>query len=136
MGACRDRRVWEVLPQKAVDASMSSGLLVPCDLVLPGCLIGGHRSVDDVDEVALEDALGAAFAFGGFVAGQEFLCRGVEAFLYDGSGVKDAVEASVAASMQAMAFVVGGVDRNRGAPGVASELGRPAESGDVADLGD
>jgi hypothetical protein len=48
---------------------MSSSVLVAGDVVLPGRLIGGHRSVDDVDEVALEDAPRAASAFGGLVPG-------------------------------------------------------------------
>lgn len=39
------------------------------DLVLPRGLIGGHRSVDDVDEVALKDAPGVAATFAGCVAG-------------------------------------------------------------------
>ncbi len=50
---------------------MSSGVLVVAgDGVLPGCLIGCHGAVDDVDEVALKDASGSALAFGGFVAGE------------------------------------------------------------------
>ena len=60
----------EVLAEQAVDASMSSGELVAGDVVLPGCLIGGHGLVDNVNEVALEDAAGAATALGGLVAGQ------------------------------------------------------------------
>jgi hypothetical protein len=63
-------RARKVLAQQAVDASMSSDVLVAGDVVLPGRLVGGHRSVDDVDEVAFEDASGAAGAFGGLVAGQ------------------------------------------------------------------
>lgn len=70
-GSSREVRAFrEVLAQQAVDASMSSGVVVAGDVVLPGGLIGGHGPVDDVDEVTLEDASGAAAALGGFVAGQ------------------------------------------------------------------
>jgi hypothetical protein len=92
--------------------------------------------VDDVDEVALEDAPGSPGAFGGLVADEEFLCGRVEAFLHDGCGVEDAVEAAVAAAVQAVAFFAGGLDRDRGAAGVAGKLGRCGEPGDVADLSD
>jgi DNA-binding SARP family transcriptional activator len=44
--------------------------LMAGDVVVPACAVGGHRSVDDVDQVALEDASGAAGAFGRLVAGQ------------------------------------------------------------------
>jgi hypothetical protein len=54
----------QVLAQQPVEASMSSGELVPDDLVLPGGLVGGHRPVDDVDQVALQDPARAAGAFG------------------------------------------------------------------------
>jgi hypothetical protein len=59
----------EVLPEQPVDASMSSGEFVPDDLVLPGGLVGDHRPVDDVDQVALQDPARAAGAFAGLVAG-------------------------------------------------------------------
>ncbi len=60
----------KVLAQQPVDASMSSGWLIPGGAVLPGRLVGGHRPVDDVDEVALQDASGAAIAFGRCVASE------------------------------------------------------------------
>lgn len=60
----------EVLAQQPVDASMSRGELAAGDVVLPRCLVSGHGPVDDVDEVAFEDAAGAATALGGLVAGQ------------------------------------------------------------------
>lgn len=64
------------------------------------------------------------------------LCGWVEPLLHDSCGVNDAVQAAVAAAVGAMAFFVGGVDRDRGATGVASEFGRAGEAGDVADLSD
>ena len=60
----------EVLPQEPVDASMSSGGLVPCDGVLPGSVIGGHRPVNGIDEVALKDSSRTAGTLVGFVSGQ------------------------------------------------------------------
>lgn len=39
----------QVLTQQAVDASMSSRLLAPGDLVCPSLLVGEHRPMDDVD---------------------------------------------------------------------------------------
>ncbi|MFQ6330116.1 YihY/virulence factor BrkB family protein [Nocardia sp. CWNU-33] len=56
--------------EKAIDASMSSRRLMTGDVVLPRCLIGGHGAVDDIDEMALEDAAGAAGAFGRFMPGE------------------------------------------------------------------
>ncbi|MGV9387439.1 hypothetical protein ACWDRB_67570 [Nonomuraea sp. NPDC003707] len=53
-----------VAPAWVVDASMSSRRPMVCDFLLPGCSIDDHCPVDDVDEVALEDAAGSAFAFG------------------------------------------------------------------------
>ena len=55
--------------EEAVDASMSSGERVLGDVVVPGLAVGGHCMVDDVDEVALEDAAGSACSLGGLVAG-------------------------------------------------------------------
>jgi hypothetical protein len=115
---------------------MSSGGLVLGDVVLPSGSIGRHGSVDDVDEVALQDPACAAGAFGRFVTGQECLGGGMEAFLDDGCGVEDAVQAAVASAVESVAFVVGGVDRDRCAAGVAGEFGRAGEAGDVSDLGD
>jgi hypothetical protein len=99
------------------------------DVMLPGGVIGGHGAVDDVDDVAFEDAASAPAAFGRLVAAQEFLGGGVEPFLHDGGRVEDAVEAAVAAAVQAVMFFVGGEDRDRGAAGVAGEFGRAGEAG-------
>ena len=93
----------EVLAQQPVDASMSSGVVVPCDVVLPGGLVGGHGPVDDVDEVALQDPARAAGAFGWSVVCQQLLGCWAEALLHDGCGVKDAVEAAVSPAVEAVA---------------------------------
>src|SRR5262245_46973633 len=106
---------------------MSSGVVVPCDVVLPGGLVGGHGTVDDVDEVALEDPAGAVGAFGWFVACEQLLGCWAEALLDDGGGVKDAVEAAVSSAVEAVAFLAGRVDRDRGAAGVAREPGGAGE---------
>lgn len=58
----------EVLAQQTIDASMSSRLWAPGDLVCPCRLVLVHGSVDDVDEMALEDAASAAGTFDRFVA--------------------------------------------------------------------
>src|SRR5690348_5607014 len=58
------------------------------------------------------------------------------AFLHDGCGVENAVEAAVTTPVQAVAFLVRGVDGDRSASCVAGELGRAGEARDVADLGD
>jgi hypothetical protein len=49
-------------------------MLVVGGVVVRGCAVGGHCPVDDVDQVALEDAAGALRAFGWLVAGWERLC--------------------------------------------------------------
>jgi hypothetical protein len=70
IGGAVDRQIGalgQVLTQQAVDASMSSGQLESCDLVGPGGVIGLHGSVDDVDEVALEDASSTADTLRGLV---------------------------------------------------------------------
>src|ERR671911_2179313 len=113
---------------------MSSSEFVLCDVVLPGGSVLDHRAVDDVDQVAFEYASSASDALCGCVAGQEFPCSGVEPLLDDCRGVEQAVQPAVAAAVQPVAFLVGGVDGDRSAPGVAGELGRGGEAGDVADL--
>lgn len=92
------------------------------DVVLPGSSVLGHGAVDDVDQVMFEDAPGSAGSFGRLVARQECSCARVESLLDDGRRVEHAVEPSVAASVQPVAFLVGGVDRDRCGPGVAGEL--------------
>lgn len=91
----------EVLAQRAVDASMSSGGLMADYVVLPGRLIGGHRPVNDVEEVALQDPSRTAGAFGSCMASAEFLRVGVPSLLHDGGGVEHAIETAVPAAMQA-----------------------------------
>lgn len=44
---------------------MSSGDLVLGDVVLPGGSVLGHGAVDDVDQVAFEDASGSAGSLAG-----------------------------------------------------------------------
>ncbi len=90
----------EVLPQQAVDASMSSSELMLDDLVLPGGSVSGHCAVDDVDQVSLEDAPGAAGALGELVARHQFSGAGVEPLLDDGCGGEHAVEPAVAAAVK------------------------------------
>ena len=97
---------------------------MPCDVVLPGGLVGGHGPVDDVDEMALQDPSRAAGAFDWFVACQQLLGCWAEALLHDGRGVKDAVEAAVSSAVEAVALFAGRVDRDRGAAGVAREPGQ------------
>jgi hypothetical protein len=53
----------KVVAQQSVDVSMSSGGLISGDLVLPRRLVGCHRPMYDVDEVALEDSSCPAAAF-------------------------------------------------------------------------
>ena len=65
-----------------------------------------HGSVDHIDEVAFEDASGAAGTLCRFLACDEFLSRRVEACLHDRRRVKDAVETAVAASVKSVTFVV------------------------------
>jgi hypothetical protein len=48
------------------------------DVVLPVGSVLGHGAVDDVDQVAFEDASSSAGSLGGRVAGQERLCAWVE----------------------------------------------------------
>jgi len=114
---------------------MSSGVRVPCDVVLPGGLVGGHGPVDDVDEMALQDPARAVGAFDGFVACQQLLGCWAEALLHHGGGVKDAVEAAVSSAVKAVAFLAGGVDRDRGAAGVAREPAGFQNSATSPDLG-
>ncbi len=78
----------EVLPQQAVDASMSSGRLVLGDVVLPGSSVLGHGAVDDVDQMAFEDAPGSAGLLGWLVAGQERSRARMESLLDDGYRVR------------------------------------------------
>jgi hypothetical protein len=54
--------------EQAIGASMSSRGVMTDDLVLPGGLVGGHRAVDDGDEVALQDPACSAGSFGWLVA--------------------------------------------------------------------
>lgn len=58
------------------------------------------------------------------------------AFLDDGCGVKDAVEAAVACPVKAVAFLVGGIDGDGRTSFVAGELGGAGEASEFADLGD
>ncbi|WP_327425643.1 hypothetical protein OG612_42870 (plasmid) [Streptomyces sp. NBC_01527] len=51
--------VGEYFSDKPVDASMPSGDLVLGDVVLPGSAILSHGVVDNVDQVAFEDASGS-----------------------------------------------------------------------------
>jgi hypothetical protein len=89
----------QVLAQQAVDASMSSRLLAPGDLVCPCRLVGEHGPVDDVDQVSLEDATSTAGALGRLVTGKQLLGCRVPSFLHDGGGVEDAVESAIASSV-------------------------------------
>lgn len=52
----------EVLTKQPVDASMSSRVLALGDLVCPCRMVGVHGSVDDVDQVWLEDTTSTACA--------------------------------------------------------------------------
>jgi hypothetical protein len=110
--------------------------LVSGDLVLPGGLIGVHGSVDHIDKVAFEDASGATGTFGGLLAGDEFLRGRAEAFLHDGGRIENAVEAAVASPVKAVTFVVGGIDRDWSAAGVAGQFGRTRKPCDVTDFGE
>ena len=92
--------------------------------MLPGRLVDVHRSVDHVNEVALEYAPGAAGALRGLVAFRQFSGCWVEAFLHDSGRLDDAVEAAVSSAVKAVTFVVGGVDRYRSTAGVAGEFSR------------
>jgi hypothetical protein len=114
---------------------MSSGELMLGDVVLPGSSVLGHGAVVDVDQMAFEDASGSTGSLGRLVAGQECSCARVESLLDDGRCVEHAVEPPVAASVQPVAFLVGGIDRDRRGPGVAGELRRAGETGDVTDFG-
>lgn len=69
------------------------------DVVLPGGMINGHRAVDDVYQMAFEDAPGSPAALSWLVSGEQLLRARVEAFLDDGCGVEHAVESPVAASV-------------------------------------
>jgi hypothetical protein len=100
------------------------GGLILGDLMLPGRLVDVHRSVDHVNEVALEYAPGAAGALRGLVAFRQFSGCWVEAFLHDSGRLDDAVEAAVSSAVKAVTFVVGGVDRYRSTAGVAGEFSR------------
>src|SRR2546430_13882643 len=111
---------------------MSSGVVVPCDVVLPGGLVGGHGPVDDVDEVALQDPARAPGAFGWSVVCQQLLGCWAEALLHDGCGVKDAVEAAASPAVEAVAVLGGGVDRGPGAARGARAPGRAGGTGGVA----
>src|SRR2546429_2795643 len=115
---------------------MSSGVVVPCDVVLPGGLVGGHGPVDDVDEVALQDPARAAGAFGWSVVCQQLLGCWAEALLHDGCGVKDAVEAAVSPAVEAVGFLARGGDRGPGAGGGARGPWRGGGAGDVARFGE
>jgi hypothetical protein len=98
--------------------------------------VSGEGAVDDVGEVALEDAVaGLAGCAAGFGAAlEEGAGGGVAAGLGDGDAVDRGVELPVAGPVEPVGVVVaaGGGDR-RGAV-VPGERGRAAEAADVAYL--
>lgn len=78
---------------------MSSGLLASGDGVCPCLLVGVHGPVEDIDQVSLKDAAGAAGALGWFVTRQQLLGSRVPSFLHDGRRVENAIQPPVASSM-------------------------------------
>jgi hypothetical protein len=59
----------KVLGQRAVNASISrSDRVIPGYVVLPSRVVGDHRTIDDVDDVALLNASGAAAVLGSFMS--------------------------------------------------------------------
>jgi hypothetical protein len=65
-------------------------------------LVELHGAMNDVNEVAFEDAAGAAGPFGGLVACGELLGGGVKAVLHNGRCVEHAVEAAVSSAVKAI----------------------------------
>jgi hypothetical protein len=55
-------------------SAVSTLMLVAGDAVVRSCAVGGHCPVDDVDQVALEDAACAMRAFGWLAAGWKHQC--------------------------------------------------------------
>jgi hypothetical protein len=96
---------------------MSSCGLELGDVVLPGGSVVEHGAVDDVDQVAFEDASSAADSLRGRVAGQQFSSAGVESLLNDGRRVEHAVEPSVAAAVQAVVRLYGADEPGPHRPG-------------------
>jgi hypothetical protein len=78
---------------------MPSGELVLGDVVLPGSSVFDHGAVDDVDQMALENASGSVGSLGRLVAGEECSRGRVESLLDDGRRLEHAVEPPVAAAV-------------------------------------